>query len=660
MKNNRIRRTLMIAVLCMTLAGSAALTGCGQTTTENSAVVSASSAAASTVTLDGADTDDSYSEADSVKITLDGTSAKAEGDGVSIDGGTVTIKAAGTYVVSGTLSDGSIVIDAGKDDQVKLVLNNADISSTSSSAIYAAKCAKTIILLAEGTTNTVSDGSSYVADSSDTETDGEDLPNAAVFVKDDLTILGEGTLNVKGNARNGITSKDTLIITGGNINITSANHGLTGKDNLHVSGGTLSITSGGDGMRSTYSDETDNDKGHVYIEGGTVNITSTKDGIQSEKNLTINGGTVNITSGSGENASEDVSRKGLKSGYAIAIGGGEVNITSPDDGIHSNDTLTVSGGKVNIKAGDDGIHADSSMTISDGTVTISEAYEGLEAETVTISGGTLDITSTDDGINCAGGDDNSGFGGMDGNMKFGGRGGGMNDVSDTAALTVSGGTVYVNAQGDGLDSNGSMDISGGTIVVNGTTQGGNGIIDHGGKMTVTGGTIVGAGTSDMLEMPDDASTEYTMVALFDNSQAAGTLVYVTDSSGKVIAAMSPEKNFGCFILTSPSLKSGETYNIYLGGTVTGESTHGYCSNGAVDGGTLFTSFTLSDKVTYVNSSGVTTYTGMGGKNFDRGQMPSGGMTPPNGMTPPDGASMPEGMTTPQGMTPPGSSDQNNT
>lgn len=729
-----IRKKFIIALLCTAVAGSMLLTGCNGTASDSSeasdssvsssqntesnnsgSTVSASESTASTVSFDTEDKDESYDESGSTKITLSGSSASVSGSGAEVNGTTITISKAGTYVISGTIDDGNIVIDAGKDDVVKLVLNNAEINSKTTSAIYASKCSKTILLLQDGTTNSVSDGSDYVtstdsddddtsstasttSESSDSDDSDSDSPNAAIYIKDDLTILGNGTLNVTGNANNGITSKDTLRITSGTINVTAAHHGINGKDNLAIENGKITVTATtGDGLRSTYSKD-NTEKGNVHIENGEITITCGKDGIQAERNLTINNGTITITAGGGAASSSSSNNsgfgfggdgnsnsstesiKGLKAGEDLTVNGGTVTVNSYDDSLHSNGDLTITGGTITVKSSDDGVHTDNILTIKNGTVTVEQSYEGLEGNIINISGGTIDVTASDDGINCSGGNDGSGFGGMDGNMQFG-RGGGMrgasadtqdiqnnanitltaattdnssdNSSSETPALNISGGTVYVNAQGDGLDSNGDLTISGGTIVVNGTTSSGNGILDHDGTCIVTGGTLIGAGTSGMLEMPSDSSTQKTIAVLFDQSQSANTLVYITDSSGNVLAAMTPEKNYGCVIFSSAELKSGETYKVYVGGTATGDSTHGYYSKAVVANGTEYTSFTLGDDtVTYINASGITTYSGgMGGGrgNFNGGQMidqnntssGANGQMPDNGQIPNDGQ-MPNG------------------
>ena len=745
------KRILLATLLCAALAGSMLFTGCSQQqntsgkkliSTAQSTSNSTLSSAADTpkVSFNEEDTSTEYSEENATTVKLSGSSAEISGNGAALDGTTLRITAAGTYLLSGQFNDGQVLISAGKDDTVRLVLDNVSLSSSSGSAVYAEKCGKTILLLKDGTKNTVSDGSSYV---SDTDEDS-DAPNAAVYCKDDLTILGSGSLTVTGNARNGITGKDIVRISGGSIDVTAKHNGITGRDALAIEGGTISVTTtDGDGLRSTYSDTDKSDKGHITIGNAAITIISGSDGIQAAKNLDISSGTISITTGGGagevktqqggfggpggfqqKSSGSEESIKGLKAGSNITVSGGTVTVDAYDDAIHSNGDVFIKDGTLSLKSGDDGIHADTTLAVTGGNITVSQSYEGFEAIAVDISGGVIDITATDDGINEAGGNDNSGFGNFDNNMNFGGRRfrrdfnnnqsgessdtdnqqpgnppelpsgmpsdmqpgnppelpsdmpsdmqpgnppelpSGMpsdmqpgnppelpsdmpsdmqpgnppqnnensqntenkqDDDSISTALNISGGTVYVNAQGDGLDSNSALNISGGLIVVNGTTQGGNGIIDHDGTCIVTGGTLIGAGTSDMLEMPGESSTQKTAVILFDQQQAAGTLVYISDSNNHIIAAITPEKNFGCVILSCPELKDGETYKVSLGGTATGDSTHGYYSQATVSGGTQYTTFQLSGTVTYVNQNGVTTYNGgMGGMRGNRGGMRNNG------------------------------------
>ena len=206
---------------------------------------------------------------------------------------------------------------------------------------------------------------------------------------------------------------------------------------------------------------------------------------------------------------------------------------------------------------------------------------------------------------------------------------GSSDGNSTSSseITISGGTLCISSGGDGLDSNSALNISGGTIILNGPKTGGNGIIDHDGSCSITGGLLIGAGTSDMLEMPGSASTRKTVAITFSGTQKAGTLVYITDSSSNVIAAMSPEVDFSCILLSSASLTENETYKIYLGGTAEGESIHGYYHKASVSGGTEYSSFTAAQDVTYVNESGV--YEG-GQGGFGRGSFNRDAQNNPGG------------------------------
>lgn len=701
-QKSTLRKKIIIALLCTSLIGTVLMTGCNQqmkmssdpSSSENSSQSSSQNSSQNstasnenntvnyqetsnaTVAFEDDDLDTSYDENNATKIKLSSSSAEISGNGASVKDSTITISSAGTYIVSGTADDCQIEINAGKNDVVKLVLDNASLTSKTAPAIYSSKAKKTIILLPDGTSSTLSDGSDYFtetssesSDTTDNETDSSSQPNAALYCQDDLTILGNGTLIVNGNAHNGITSKDILRITSGTINVNSKNHGITGKDNLAIEGGTLKITSGGDGIRSTYAETDDSSKGHIFIENADISINSQNDGIQSEKNLIINSGTFNIKTGDGAesnsakansstgqgdfhgfagntqttDSSTSVSQKGLKSGSDITVNNGTFTLDTYDDAVHTNGNIEITGGTFDIKTGDDAVHADDTLLIKNGTITVSQSYEGLEATTINITGGTIDIKSSDDGINSAGGNDSSGFGGFGGrpqdkfmNQNSTDTQSGTDDTKQTS-MTISGGTIYVNADGDGIDSNNKISISGGTIVVNGTTSTGNGIIDHDGDCEITGGTLIGSGTSGMLEMPESTSTQNSVAVMMTQTQKAETPVYIADSNGNILVLMAPQKDYSCIIFSSPQLKTGETYTVYVGGTASGESVNGYYTQTSVKDGTKYTEFTISEPVTYVNESGVTTYSGMGGGKGNKQAMSPDSTD--NGGTKPD---MPSG------------------
>ena len=498
----------------------------------------------------------------------------------------VTITDGGVYVLTGTLTDGRVLVNAPGAD-VTLVLRDADITCTDSSALYIYKAANVLVYLQDGTASALTDGSSYDYSDSFSSADDEE-PNACLYSKSDLVIAGGGTLTVTGNANNGITGKDTLKIEGTAVNVTAANHGINGKDCLVLKQANVTVTSGGDALRST--NDSDSALGCILIGASVLTLTAGEDGIQAETTLTLFDTTGTITSGGGSSAAlaGDTSAKGIKAGTDITVRSGSYTLDCADDGVHANGNVTISGGTFAITTGDDGVHADEAVTTTDGTLNIPKCYEGIEGQTIDISGGTIDIVSSDDGLNAAGGADQSGFGGR-GPDRFGG--------SSDSSIAISGGTIRINASGDGIDSNGDLNVSGGEIYVSGPMSDSDSALDYDSAATVTGGTVVAAGYSGSILLTcRSASTE---------------TIRVTDASGNVLAEFTPAKAYTCVVVSTPALTQGSTCTVTMGGQST--------------------NVTLKS---LIYSSG-----GMGG---GMGGQPGGNMgTPPDGTggsmsTPPDG------------------------
>ncbi|MFJ8247980.1 carbohydrate-binding domain-containing protein [Peribacillus asahii] len=591
------------------------------------------------------DKDDLYSDWKSEKYTsiqLNGTGANAEGDGeVQIDGSTITIKTAGIYVLSGKLNDGQINIDTEDKGTVRLVLNGANITSSDNAPIYVKNAEKTVISLQKRTENHLSDGEKYVYEDS-----SEDEPDSAIFSKADLTINGSGKLIVNGNYNNGIASKDELRITGGNIQIDAADDGLIGRDLLAVKEGSVTINAGGDGIKST--NDKDSSKGVIAIEGGTFNIKAVNDGIQAETSLLIADGDFTISSGGGspetienregsmpgpgqeqnkgqENSSatstdtEAESAKGLKAVVEVAIGGGTLKIDSSDDAVHSNNSITITDGDLNVASGDDGIHADSSILTKGGNINITKSYEGIESKAITIAEGNIHVNASDDGINVGGGNDGSG---MD-----------MQADTEDSTLTISGGYAYVNSQGDGLDSNGSISMTDGTVIVSGPTMNGNGSLDYDQSFEMSGGFLIAAGSSGMAQAASEESTQNSVLMTFSETKSAGTVVHLEDSEGNGIVTFTPEKDYQSVFISSPKLKKDTSYTLYSEGSSTGNETDGLYTGGDYQDGTKVVEFKISDSVTWLDESGITTAKsgpgGMGNRGDGQGR-PEGG-TPPGDM-----------------------------
>lgn len=540
------------------------------------------------------DLEESYDESSATTIKLSDEKTTIEGEGVTVDGQTITIDSAGTYILSGTLSDGQVRINASKEETVRLILKDVTINNQSSSAIYVQQAQKVITTLAEGTVNKLSDGSEY------TLSEGETEPDATFFSKEDLTINGSGSLEITGNYSNGIRSKDDLVITNGNYKITAKNNGLKGKDSISIKSGNFDITTEeGDGIQS--NNTTDGEKGWVGIDGGTFTIKSGRDGIQAETSLLIKEATMTIQTADGYTSqsidSTNESYKGLKASGQITIDNGTFEIDSADDGIHSNGDIVINNGTYTISTGDDGIHADNNLTLTDGEVTVKQSYEGLEASVININGGNHSITADDDGINAGGGSDTT-----SGNSDFGGGG----DVADESKqININGGTTFVNAEGDGIDSNGNVTMNDGTLIVNGPVNGGNGALDYNGEFQMKGGTLLASGTSDMAMTVSENSTQAALDVYFDSVQTAETIINITDSNGSVLATFQPTKEFSHFVISTPDLKIDEEISLSINGTATGTAKNGWYESGEYSGGTKLFSTSLSSILTSVSESGET-------------------------------------------------------
>lgn len=549
--------------------------------------------------------DDTWDENESVKVQLNGESVTTDISGsVETDGSTVTITGEGTYLISGELKDGQIIVDTDKDTLVKLVFDGVNISCSDTAPVYI-KGGNTIITLAAGTENTISDGESYVYEEED-----EDEPGAAIFSKDDLTFNGTGSLTVNANYNNGIQSKDDLKFVDGTYVINAKDDGMIGKDSVSVKNGDFTIQSGGDGIKSTNMEETD--KGYILLENGTFQITSDGDAIQAETLLRINDGSFDIVAGGGvesvgssngnrTDSTDDLSTKGLKSYVELIIAGGEYSIDTYDDAVHSGKNVQIDDGTFVIKSGDDGVHAEEKLLINSGDIDIQQSYEGLEGFEIVINDGDIRIVSKDDGINAAGGDSAEhvygkpsgvpeemkkempsgmpedmaegrpekpeGMEKTEGNMKGGMRsnmGGGMPGEDQGASLTINGGTIYVNAEGDGLDANGDILMTGGDVTVHGPSNGGNGTLDFGGSCKINGGIFRGVGSIGMAQNPDEDSQQPTIVWEIGQTLEAGTSILLKDSTGKQMDEIITEKNIQWYAFSSPELTKGEVYTISVG------------------------------------------------------------------------------------------------
>jgi len=455
-----------------------------------------------------------YDESEAVKITLSGKTAACNSSNVQIKDGVVTIKAAGVYVLSGTFTDGTIVVDAGDDDKVQLVLDGVSITAVDYAAIYAKNADKVFVTLAEGAENSLTVSGDYV------QTDDNNV-DAVIFAKCDLTLNGTGSLTVKDTTGHGIVSKDDLVVTGGTYTIYSQDHCLNGKDSVRIADGTFNLSCDEDGIHAGNDDQQD---GYVYIEGGDINIS----------------------------------------------------------------------------VGDDALHAEGLLIITGGDIDVSKSCEGVEGYKILVTGGDIDVISGDDGFNAAGGSSGSG----DNHDGFGdgpGMGGVDMDADNDAYILITGGTININANGDGIDSNGCIGITGGSVYVLGPSDNGNGAMDYGICAAITGGEIVAVGGSGMAQGFGDESTQCSALVNFDEWVDAGETITLTDSDGKEVLSYKVDKKFNSVVISTSDMKQGDNYTLTVGDQSS--------------------TFTLDD-ITYSEGSG--------GMQRPGGNLDNGGMQRPGG------------------------------
>lgn len=525
-------------------------------------------------------------------IRLSENSIDIEGNGCKTEEGVLKIKEAGTYCISGSLSSGMIYVNTDDESEVVLVLDGVSVHNETGAALYCKKAKKVTVVLKEGTVNSFSDGTGYVFE------EGEDEPDATVFAKHDLVITGTGTLVIHSAYKDALKGKDSLFLLGGKLEITSAEDGIVGRDLLYVSDGTITVDAAADALKST--NDQDVTLGMIVIDGGRFSLKAAEDAIQAENMLLIQDGTFEITTGKGADgaerktgmepfggggfggfdkfgdfggrrapgdneatgqtpasqpaAEETASVKGLKAVNGITVYGGSFSLDTEDDALHSNNLIEVMGGSFTIKAGDDGMHADEALIVAGSPdIAISKSYEGLEAKTITVAGGTLDIVSEDDGINVTEGTGQTGFGGM--GMFSAGK----------AQLNINGGILTINANGDGLDANGSITMNGGTVVVYGPTNEGNGTLDYDGSFTVNGGSILCIGSSGMAQAPSGASGQYSLSAFLTEKAEAGSTVEI-QIDGKTVLEATAQKQFSNIVASSAEFSKESNARVLVNGT----------------------------------------------------------------------------------------------
>ena len=578
------------------------------------------------------DLDASYDASSATVITLSGDSASVQGAGAQTSAAGVVISSAGTYIVSGELTDGQLMVDAGDDDKVQLVLAGATIHNEDGPAIYVRNADKCFVTLDAGAENSLSDGSSYTLE------DDSDEPYATLFSRCDLTLNGSGTLNVTSAYRHAVCSKDDLVVVSGTYNISAVEDGLRGRDSVKVRDGVFTIQAGGDGIKSNKDD--DPTKGFVSIDGGTFDIQAGDDAVQGKT--------------------------------LVRLAGGSMTVAANDDAFHSDLEMHLLDASIEASAGDDAFHAETKLTVDGGTVNVTSCNEGYEAEKVYVNGGDTHIVASDDGVNASAadlsddadadtvsstlpnggtpgapgkgggaatpdaggrspagaqqqggqapgaagaqqggqapdaagaqqggsapelpaGDNASGAGGAGDPGQQGGdpvAGGGVGQADSSCLIQINGGYVVVDSVGDAIDSNGNVEVTGGVLLVSGPTSDGDSAFDYDGSATVSGGTVLMVASTGMAQSFTGGTQAFVMTSA---SGEAGQSVCVVDGSGNVVASFTATKRFGMVLASSTAFTEGGEYTLVIGGEVTNANADGYTDSSTVSGGSEIT-FTAS-------------------------------------------------------------------
>ena len=492
------------------------------------------------------------------EVGHDATQAKT----IKLENKSITISQEGTYILSGSISNGQVIVDAPDTAKIRIILNGVNINNDTSAAIYVKKADKVFLTTAKGTTNTLSNKKEFV------NTTTEEI-NAVIYSKEDITLNGQGTLNINAVYGNGVVSKDDLVITSGTYNINAANHGLRGKDSVKIADGIINVTAKKDAIHGENND--DATKGYVYIGGGKLNLKSESDAIDTTSILQVDGGQITITATDDAMHSED----------RLIIKDGTINILQSEEGIEGK-RVDIKGGTINLKSNDDGINAtsgsttqttsaDNSTTNNNNTTTKTQNINNKNAKQNTSQEKMPEMNGQRNGqrppeMNGQRPPEMNGQRPpeMNGHMMRGGKGGGDFEVDKDAYINISGGKITILANGDGIDSNGSLSVTGGTVYVSGPNNGGNGSLDYNGEGTITGGTVITAGASGMNQNFGSSSTQGSILLNNIDSQKSGTKIEVKDSTGKVIASYTPEKDYNSILVSSPQIKKGAKYTITAG------------------------------------------------------------------------------------------------
>ena len=493
----------------------------------------------------------SYDESQASQITLADQTATVTGQGASFSDQTLTITQAGTYVLTGSGKNIKLVVEAADTDQVHLVFQNLTLEGEGT-LLRINKAQEVVISLAEGSQNALTESQA---------SDDEEV-KATIHSQVPLTLNGTGNLTLTALTKNALEVEDDLKVLGGTYTVKAANHGFKAEGALDIEAATLSIEAGKDGLHAEHDETTE--RANISLNPTQLSIAAAEDGVDAGNELTIKGGTITVSQ----------SEEGLEARVIRQLGG-DVTIKSSDDGVNasagsSNKTSDTSATSKTTDASATSNSADTSSSASQSTTDSATASTPDRKATAAPAAASQadqankDKNQTPPAPPAGQAPPQGGQPPQNGQGPGGMPPGGQEESDPSLQIILEGGTLTIDAAGDGIDSNGTVTISGGSLVVNGSVQGGNGPLDAAGDITITGGTVWALGTSDMLQGFAQGSTQASITA--NIAGTAGQTLIILDAKGKEVARQTASKDFQAVIMSSADLVDGQTYTIQVEGT----------------------------------------------------------------------------------------------
>ena len=507
----------------------------------------------------------SFDESQATQVTLAAQTATVTGQGASFSDQTLTITQAGTYVLTGSGKNIKLVVEAADTDQVHLVFQNLTLEGEGT-LLQINKAYEVVISLAEGSQNTLTES----------QASDDEKVKATIHSQVPLTLNGTGSLTLTALTKNALEVEDDLKVLGGTYTVKAANHGFKVEGALDIEAATLTIEAGKDGLHAEHDETTE--LANVTLNPTQLSIAATEDGVDAGNELTIKGGTITVSQ----------SEEGLEARVIRQLGG-DVTIKSSDDGVNasagsSSKTTDMSTTSKTTEASATSNSADTSPSASQATSNSADTSSSAsQATSDSATASAPDSQATADSASASQTDQankdknqtppappagqappQGGHPPQNGQGPGGMPPGGQEESDPSLQIILAGGTLTIDAEGDGIDSNGTVTISGGSLVVNGSVHDGNGPLDASDDITITGGTVWALGTSDMLQGFAQGSTQASITA--NIAGTAGQTLIILDANCKEVARQTASKDFQAVIMSSADLVDGQTYTIQVDGT----------------------------------------------------------------------------------------------